>query len=577
MLEILCPIMTYFVRLIGTQTHSIIRRLAILSLKITQCECSVIDDINPTFKGGDAKLFLQQKSPLKEQTVKVYQSKLESEEDEGEAEGEESEDSEFNEDEDMCDEDEEYMRKRKRELKNKDKDKKTNKKSKQNDTKQSKKVDRKTKNKKKSESEHSSNEEEEDDEDSGEGENQESEGEGESEESEEIKFEPRNLPQRQSRGKRMNLLVGKALEEDEEFWGQDFFQENDDDESFDAASSEAKDSFDSDFDKSEHSNDAEGDEEEDEKQARRQERAKKKKVKFFIPPKKKAAKKESPIQKKAEKISAHSDEVSENTSEPVPVARKSKRMQARRELEESDGEEEFVNTKPEINEKNIADRKRELKEKNKAFLESHGIFGDVQSKWVEILSKDKLTPIEKVQEAALTEIINKESLSYLQELENERVNEMVYRDRRPKGPSVKIIQDIKPGHFNSRMVFPSSDFYPKNFNTKKEKQKESQRYQMNTCMITGKKAKYKDPLTLTPFANKDAFKVVRERFFQKEEDKLNMRIHIINELLNQKRAKLKRFQNFDMIADPTKPETIPQLAQLPSDNNVQIAEEEQPI
>jgi len=178
-------------------------------------------------------------------------------------------------------------------------------------------------------------------------------------------------------------------------------------------------------------------------------------------------------------------------------------------------------------------------------LESHGIVGDMQEKWSELLSKDKLTPMEKIQEAVFTEIINKESLQYLQELESERVNELCYRDRRPKGPSVKIIQDIKPGHFNSRMVFPTSDFYPKNFNTKKEKKKERFYYQMNTCMITGKKAKYKDPLTLTPFANKDAFKVVRERFFQKEEDKLNMRIHIINELLNQKRDKLKRYQSFD--------------------------------
>mmetsp|Transcript_12646 Transcript_12646/g.11199 ORF Transcript_12646/g.11199 Transcript_12646/m.11199 type:complete len:91 (+) Transcript_12646:387-659(+) len=64
-------------------------------------------------------------------------------------------------------------------------------------------------------------------------------------------------------------------------------------------------------------------------------------------------------------------------------------------------------------------------------------------------------------------------------------------------------------------------------------------------MITGKKARYKDPLTLTPYANKDAFKVIRERYFQKEEDKINMRIHVINELLNQKRDKLKRYQSFD--------------------------------
>jgi len=42
------------------------------------------------------------------------------------------------------------------------------------------------------------------------------------------------------------------------------------------------------------------------------------------------------------------------------------------------------------------------------------------------------------------------------------------------------------------------------------------------CMITGMKALYRDPLTYTPFSNKESFKVIRERFFQKEEEKLNM-------------------------------------------------------
>ncbi|CAI2366951.1 unnamed protein product [Moneuplotes crassus] len=350
-------------------------------------------------------------------------------------------------------------------------------------------------------------------------------------------IEPKELPQRKSRGKRMNLLVGKALEEDEAFWGADVFKENEEDDDFEANSSEAKDSFDSDFDRSEHSNEGEGSEMSAEKEIRMREKNERKKK----PPKKDEEENEEKDDK---------EDRSSNASESVTVTKRSKRLADKREEETSDSEAERKERKQySSNPQKNLERKREIKEKHKAFLEQHGIIGDVQEKWSELLSKDKLSPIEKIQEAALTEIINKESLSYLQELENERVNEMVYRDRRPKGPSVKLIQDVKPGHYNSRMVFPSSDFYPKNFNTKKERRGNSKylskNYQMNTCMITGKKAKYRDPLTLTPFANKDGFRVVRERYFQKEEDKINMRIHVINELLNQKKDKLKRYQSFD--------------------------------
>jgi hypothetical protein len=49
----------------------------------------------------------------------------------------------------------------------------------------------------------------------------------------------------------MNLLVGKALEEDANFWNQGLFAEDESDEDFDSADeseSAGKDSFDSDFD-----------------------------------------------------------------------------------------------------------------------------------------------------------------------------------------------------------------------------------------------------------------------------------------------------------------------------------------
>ena len=287
----------------------------------------------------------------------------------------------------------------------------------------------------------------------------------------------------------MNALVGKALEEDEEFWGGEIFKENDDDVDFSANASEGKDSFDSDFDKSEHSNDEGKDGEfSAEREVLLKEKSdKRKKVKFAIPAQKKKIKtKPKSILKKTSSQKSEEDKESNisSTSEPVVATKRSQRIALKKEdeSEESDNDKKEKKQYSNNPQKNL-ERKREIKEKNKAFLEQHGIFGDVQEKWSELLSKDKLTPLEKIQEAALTEIINKESLSYLQDLENERVNEMVYRGRRPKGPSVKLIQDVKPGHFNSRMVFPSSDFYPKNFNTKKERRKDkfySKNYQMNT-------------------------------------------------------------------------------------------------
>lgn len=45
------------------------------------------------------------------------------------------------------------------------------------------------------------------------------------EQEQKLKAEPKVLPQRESRGRRMNALVGKAMEEDEAFWGQGLFAE----------------------------------------------------------------------------------------------------------------------------------------------------------------------------------------------------------------------------------------------------------------------------------------------------------------------------------------------------------------
>ncbi len=60
------------------------------------------------------------------------------------------------------------------------------------------------------------------------------------------------------------------------------------------------------------------------------------------------------------------------------------------------------------------------------------------------------------------------------------------------------------------------------------------------CVISGQPAKYFDPLTKQPYADKEAFKILRERYFQKEEDSLLFRIQTLSDLASQKKEKLKK-------------------------------------
>jgi hypothetical protein len=108
--------------------------------------------------------------------------------------------------------------------------------------------------------------EEEEVEEDGEEEGEDDEGQEDEEEEDESESEelapiaPKELPKRASRGLRMNALVGKALEEDQQFWssgvflkkaGDELGEDSDADDDYDMkeeSASAAKDSFDSDFD-----------------------------------------------------------------------------------------------------------------------------------------------------------------------------------------------------------------------------------------------------------------------------------------------------------------------------------------
>lgn len=137
-----------------------------------------------------------------------------------------------------------------------------------------------------------------------------------------------------------------------------------------------------------------------------------------------------------------------------------------------------------------------------------------------------------MQEAAFTELINKRSLEQLEKLENERVNELA--DRKtvfdPDEQLIRFTQSARNGVLSSTFTYPSADHFPKNFNTKISK-KDAGKYAPALCAITGAPARYRDPLTQLPYADKEAFKIIRERYFQKEEDKLIVRISVLTDLL----------------------------------------------
>lgn len=59
-------------------------------------------------------------------------------------------------------------------------------------------------------------------------------------------------------------------------------------------------------------------------------------------------------------------------------------------------------------------------------------------------------------------------------------------------------------------------------------------------MVTGQPARYKDPITGQPYATLEAFKILREKFFQKEEERLFERIQALSEMLQQKKERLRR-------------------------------------
>ena len=133
-------------------------------------------------------------------------------------------------------------------------------------------------------------------------------------------------------------------------------------------------------------------------------------------------------------------------------------------------------------------------------------------------------------------------MAELLKIENDNLNNILGKRERfaPGEQIIKFKQTMaNEQQLKSEFWFPKNPkYYPKNLRTKIS---ESQQAKPLVCSVTGAPAKYKDPLTGQPFANKEAFKIIREKYFQKEEEKLFIHMQVLGDLLQQKKDRLRRY------------------------------------
>ncbi|KAJ0967954.1 hypothetical protein J5N97_024871 [Dioscorea zingiberensis] len=295
---------------------------------------------------------------------------------------------------------------------------------------------------------------------------------------------------RMTRGKRMTKLVVDELEEDELFWNQDAFKEEENDTNYEEEV-EIADEFDSDFDEDEP-------ELEDETENIAEDRLPVKKRLIF--PGKTLAKKKSKkkvlstlerdtnIEKSSEsKKSTHSG----HHDTPYDLeGERTVRKSTRTSVIVRQAERDAIRAALQASVKPIK-RKKEGEEK-------------------------RMTQEEMLLEAAETEIINLRNLERVLAREEEVKKRAIVHKAVYSGPQIRfsskdgknLLEFSKGSSFQSELCTKSVPYPPK-----------------AVCAVTGLPAKYRDPKTGLPYATKEAFKIIRERFLKEESDK-KMRINL---------------------------------------------------
>lgn len=284
---------------------------------------------------------------------------------------------------------------------------------------------------------------------------------------------------RASRGKRMTKLLDEEVEEDELFWNQDALKEDDNDDEYEEEG-EVVDVFDSDFDEDEPEADEEGENEPDERK-----RTKKKLIYPGKQPTKKNKKKEPSKEETAPKDEKTPEESTPSEHHDVPddaEAEKSVRKSTRTSVIIRQAERDAIRAALQATMKPIK-RKKEGEEK-------------------------RMTQEEMLLEAAQTEIMNLRNLEKVLAREEEVKKRAIVHKTVYSGPQIRYISKDGLSYLN----FVNGASFERQLSTKPTPYPEKA-----VCAVTGVPAIYRDPKTGSPYATKEAFKIIRERFAQESE------------------------------------------------------------
>ncbi|XXG76928.1 hypothetical protein AAC387_Pa08g1187 [Persea americana] len=291
---------------------------------------------------------------------------------------------------------------------------------------------------------------------------------------------------RLTRGKRMTKLLDEEVEEDEQFWNQDALKEEEIDDNYEEEA-EVADEFDSDFDEDEPEPDDEVENDADDRVQVKKRLifpgkpvTKKKKNKKVLSKLEKILKDDKPLNIKESNVAEHQGNTDDLEGERT--VRKSTRTL----VIVRQAERDAIKAALQASMKPIK-RKKEGEEK-------------------------RMTQEEMLSEAAQTEIMNLRNLERMLAREEEVKKRAVVHKEVYSGPQIRYTykNDKSFLEFSKGLSFQSEICttpvsYPENA----------------VCTVTGLPAKYRDPKTGLPYATKEAFRIIRERFSIEETSKLN--------------------------------------------------------
>ena len=280
------------------------------------------------------------------------------------------------------------------------------------------------------------------------------------------------LPKRSTRGLRMNKLLEDEDSADEEFWNQDAFAEEEDGEKYESESEEA-DVFDDDFNDDESSSDSE-----------EVAVAKERRRPALKAPERKAA----PAQPRAPRAKAVKTDPSAGLAEAGfyggdfggGATRASKRSGVRAILKRSEEAREAAKAKPSPRRPTNVEPPRQL------------------------------TQAEILADAAATEIANLADLERLLSAEAAVMKkaERAKKSANPFAPAVRVksYKDANTGEAKMRVELRHGAPMPPPLNAPRPTTPETPR-----CVVSGGKAKYRDPASGLPFRDAAAFRELRRR------------------------------------------------------------------